>query len=170
MKTTTTLLATVLIASQTIGLAQKAGTEQPKLYEPYAPKPSHAIPAGWELKILQGSKVENKTTLKNQKEIKITVPAYELVPITSGKQEMNPETTLLKDPGFKPNLANNQTDTLGAVLTQYSEITESLQTKLQNIIGELETNIGTTSSTTSNATTKPSKQKNEEKKPNSTSR
>jgi hypothetical protein len=109
-----------------------ASEGQPKLYEPYAPKPSGKAPEGWEIKILEGSQVENSTNLNGKKEIKVTVPAYELVPILSE------ETRVITDPGFDPKLATAQKNTIGAVLTAYSEEAYSLQEQLNKVISELE--------------------------------
>ena len=116
---------------------QAKGDEQTKLFEPYAPKPSGATPDGWEIQILEGSQIENKTTLVNKREIKVTVPAYELIP-SVGKEKI----TVLKDPGFEPSLATAQKNTIGAVLTQYSEKVNDLQEKLEKILGELEKGLG----------------------------
>jgi hypothetical protein len=119
-------------------MAQDSGSSesQPKLYEPYAPKPSGKAPDGWEIRILEGSQVENSTNLNGKKEIKVTVPAYELVPKTSD------ETKVMLDPGFDPKLATAQRATIGAVLTEYSEQTQELHTKLEKVIIELETGLG----------------------------
>jgi hypothetical protein len=117
-------------------LRAQQGEAQPKLYEPYAPKPSGKAPEGWEIKILEGSQVENSTLLNGKKEIKVTVPAYELVPKT------NEGTLIIKDPGFDPKLATAQRDTIGAVLTEYSEKTIDLQLKLEKVIEELEVGLG----------------------------
>lgn len=109
---------------------------QPKLFEPYAPKPSGKCPEGWEIKILDGSQVENSTTLSSGKDIKVTVPAYEIVAKT------NPETIVTKDPGFDPVLGTTQRATIGAILTDYSEATIDLQAKLEKVTMELEAGLG----------------------------
>jgi len=145
----TTLSALLVLTLPTV-LAEEKNA---KLFEPFSPKPSHQIPAGWELKILKGSKVENVTTLKNNKEVKVTVPAYELVPV-----QTNPtteETKILVDPGFQPDLANNQTNTIGAILTDYSESALTLETKLQTIIDTLESKLGQAAPVVKNAPKKP---------------
>jgi len=118
-------------------LALHAQDGQPKLFEPYAPKPSGTTPDGWEIRILEGSQVENSTVLKNKREIKVTVPAYELVPATK-----DGKITIIKDPGFESKLANAQKNTVGAVLTQFSETAGGLQEKLDKIIQEMEKGIG----------------------------
>jgi hypothetical protein len=151
-----TLFAASLVTTTSFSNEPEKNT---KLFEPFAPKPSHPIPSGWELQILKGSRVENKTVLKNNKEIKVTVPAYELVPIAANARDS--KANIIKDPGFKPNLANNQTDTIGAVLTEYSESTTILEEKLQNIIDTLEKEIGKS---------KEQIAKNDPKKPNNPSR
>jgi len=140
----------------------QAEDKNTKLFEPFAPKPSHTLPPGWELQILKGSKVENKTTLKNNKEVKVTVPAYEIVPITTASNPTGRRPAILSDPGFKPELANNQTDTIGAVLTEYSEATTILEEKLETIIKTLEKEIGPAVSGQD--------LKNDPKKPNNSSR
>lgn len=104
-----------------------------RLIEPYAPKPSGPTPEGWEIKILEGSVVESVTRLKSGREIKVSTPAYELVPIG--------DVLVISDPGFNPTLANSQTDTIGAVLTKYSEEAHILQERLKKIIEELEKNL-----------------------------
>jgi hypothetical protein len=155
-----TLSASLLLSHTSVAEPDKTT----KLFEPFAPKPSHPLPPGWELQILKGSKVENKTTLKNNKEIKVTVPAYELVPVpTSTNSSLR--ATILQDPGFKPDLANNQTDTIGAVLTEYSESTTFLEEKLQGIIDTLEKELGTPT-----ANPQPAETRNDAKKSNSPSR
>jgi len=125
-------LFAVLAASENLN----ASEGQPKLYEPYAPKPSGKPPEGWEIKILEGSQVENSTNLNGKKEIKVTVPAYEIVPKTSE------ETKVIRDPGFDPKLATAQKATIGAVLTEYSEEAQELQIKLDKVIIELEEGLG----------------------------
>lgn len=160
----TTLMCTL---SSVLLLAPAGATEQEKttkLFEPFAPKPSHTLPTGWELQILKGSKVENKTTLKNNKEIKVTVPAYELVPVPVANNS-SVKATILQDPGFKPDLANNQSDTIGAVLTEYSESTTFLEGKLQSIIDSLEKELGP-----STVSPQPAETRNDAKKSNNSSR
>lgn len=131
-------LALVIIYTLGANLTQtlQASEGQPKLFEPYAPKPSGKSPDGWEIKILEGSQVENSSTLSSGKDIKVTVPAYEIVPKT------NPETVVLKDPGFDPSLGTTQTATIGAILTDYSEATVELQAKLEKVTQELEKGLG----------------------------
>jgi hypothetical protein len=133
---------------------------QPKLYEPYAPKPSGKPPEGWEIKILEGSQVENSTNLNGKKEIKVTVPAYEIVPKTTES------TKVIKDPGFDPKLATSQKSTIGAVLTEYSEQAQELQVKLDKVIIELEEGLGARKegSTTEKAENKPQTQGKNAKK------
>lgn len=114
----------------------QANEGQPKLFEPYAPKPSGKAPEGWEIKILEGSQVENSTSLNGKKEIKVTVPAYELVP------KSTEATTVIQDPGFDPKLATAQRETIGAVLTQYGEQSQELQIRLDKVIIELESSLG----------------------------
>ncbi len=147
-----------------------ANEGQPKLFEPYAPKPSGKCPDGWEIKILDGSQVENSTTLTSGKDIKVTVPAYEIVP------KITPETTVLKDPGFDPVLGTTQKATIGAILTDYSEATIDLQSRLEKVTKELEAGLGAATekqegspkSKEEQATTKD--KPDEKKKSNSTSR
>jgi hypothetical protein len=129
----------VMAIALTVGepkLAQ-ANESQPKLFEPYAPKPSGKCPDGWEIKILEGSQVENSTTLASGKDIKVTVPAYEIVP------KSTPETVVLKDPGFDPVLGTTQKATIGAILTDYSETTIDLQNRLEKVTKELESGLVT---------------------------
>jgi hypothetical protein len=130
-------LSTVaLTATMLMGNVIAQEQYQPKLYEPYAPKPSGVIPAGWEIKILEGSQVENSTILPPKREVKITVPAYELVP----KQEGG--SVVLMDPGFAPKLSTAQKETIGAILTDYSEKVIDVQAKLEKLTAELEKKLG----------------------------
>jgi hypothetical protein len=131
-KILTSTVAALVISSQ-LGISEDS---QPKLFEPYAPKPSGKAPDGWEIKILEGSQVENSTTLDNKKEIKVTVPAYELVPKQSST------SIVFKDPGFEPELSTSQKSTIGAVLTDYSEQAGELQSRLEKVIQELEKGLG----------------------------
>lgn len=177
-------LALVLIYTLSAGNLQtlQANEGQPKLFEPYAPKPSGKSPDGWEIKILEGSQVENSSTLSSGKDIKVTVPAYEVVPKT------NQQTVVLKDPGFDPLLGTTQNATIGAILTDYSEATVELQAKLEKVTQELEKSLGSPTETTTSASTsasaptttkeqnkqtstsKSKEKSNEGKKSNSTSR
>jgi len=144
-----------------IGACGIHAEEKTKLYEAYAPKPSGPSPAGWTIQILQGSSVDSATKLKNGREIKVTAPVFELVASNS--------VCVITDPGFDPKLGNNQTATIGATITQYSETTKELQDQLDKTIGILEksltpvtTNTGkgdgttnTTASPTASPTTSP---------------
>ena len=155
------LTLTALVLLQSLSLAQTNTTNQDstinatkeppvKLFEPYPPKPSAEAPAGWEIHILEGSVIENLTVLRNKREIKVTVPAYELVPIP-----INGENLLFtKDPGFDPTLGAAQTNTIGALLTQYLESVTQLQTKLDNSIQELEATLKNNTPNTKDAPTK----------------
>jgi hypothetical protein len=120
-----------------------ANEGQPKLFEPYAPKPSGKSPESWEIKILEGSQVENSTTLTSGKDIKVTVPAYEMVP------KVSPDSVVLKDPGFDPALGTTQKATIGAILTEYSEVTVDLHGRLEKVTKELEKALGVSSPTPS---------------------
>jgi len=111
--------------------AEPAGEPQrTQLLEPYAPKPSGNAPEGWEIKPLKGSSIETVTRLQNGKEIKVNAIAYQLVPKDGG--------VVLKDPRFDPRLANSQTATIGAVITNYSEKVTSLQKELDETIAALD--------------------------------
>lgn len=164
-----TLMVALPVSSPTPAFS---GEGQPKLFEPYAPKPSGKCPEGWEIKILDGSQVENSTTLSSGKDIKVTVPAYEIVAKTG------PDTIITKDPGFDPVLGTTQRATIGAILTDYSEATIDLQARLEKVTKELEAGLGaatTEKSATSDQNKKPAEEQksdkpNEKKKSNSSSR
>jgi hypothetical protein len=143
---------------------------QPRLFEPYNPKASGKAPEGWEMKILEGSQVENTTVLEGKKEIKVTVPAYELVP---SKIE---GVAVITDPGFDPKLATAQKETIGAILTLYSEEAVELQEKLEKVTAALEKEMqaggiekpgaeGAQTTPTQSQGTKPEATPNPEKKP-----
>lgn len=104
-----------------------------KLEEPYAPKASGPTQPGWEIRILQGSNIESKTTLRNGRIIKVSAPAYELVP--------KGEAVVMKEPGFDPMLANAQKETIGALLTAYSESASSLQATLEKTLAQLDASL-----------------------------
>lgn len=122
-------------------LGQESG---PKLFEPYKPKPSGSAPDGWEIKILEGSSVDSTTVLKNGKEVKVSAPAYELVPKEGA--------LTFRDPGFQPELANAQKYTIGALLTQYSEKASDLQESLDRVVSELEANLRLSNKTAAETT------------------
>lgn len=168
------VLLCVFILSQVSNAISSEG--QPKLFEPYAPKPSGKSPEGWEIKILEGSQVENSTTLGSGKDIKVTVPAYEIV------AKASTETIIIKDPGFDPALGTTQKATIGAILTDYSEAAIELQNRLEKVSKELEVGLGTDTNNnttdgeaeaeaTPSETPKQDKKKpDDKKKSNSTSR
>jgi hypothetical protein len=118
--------------------------EETRLTEPYNPKPSGECPTGWEIQILEGSQIDNSTTLNNKRVVKVTVPAYELVP---SKPKDGSVMTTLRDPGFDPKLANAQKDTVGATLTSYSEQAGVLSEKLSKIVESLRKDLGDVSPT-----------------------
>lgn len=161
----------IILSIGIIPLEATASEGQPKLFEPYAPKPSGKCPEGWEIKILDGSQVENSTTLESGKDIKVTVPAYEIVPKTTA------ETIIIKDPGFDPVLGTTQKATIGAILTDYSEATIDLQNRLEKVTKELEKGLSVNTEdkeAKSNPSTPKSQvqtnKPDEKKKTNSTSR
>lgn len=165
------LFCICLLVQATTALSSEG---QPKLFEPYAPKPSGKSPEGWEIKILEGSQVENSTTLSSGKDIKVTVPAYEMV------AKSTEETIIIKDPGFDPLLGTTQKTTIGAILTDYSEAAIELQNRLEKVTKELEAGLGSKSKIGEgtlekgkNAAVTPTTEKekpDEKKKSNSTSR
>lgn len=112
----------------------EAPAEKTKLLEPYAPKPSGPTPEGWEIQPLKGSSIESVTKLQSGKEIKVNAVAYQLVPKAGG--------VVLTDPGFDPKLANAQKTTIGALLTEYSEVADELQKTLEKTLAELDTALG----------------------------
>jgi hypothetical protein len=136
-----------LCALGTLLQAQTSPTQPPqsnqskeppvKLFEPYPPKPSSDAPPGWEIHILEGSVIENVTVLRNKREIKVTVPAYELVPVAIKGESF----TISKDPGFDPTQGTTQTNTIGAILANYIDTITNLQTALETTIQELETTL-----------------------------
>jgi hypothetical protein len=130
MKSTSVLaiLAALAAATSTIQADQKT-----RLVEPYAPKPSGPAPTGWEIKLLEGSSVESKTKLKNGRQIKVNAPAYELVPV---------DGVVMREPGYQPKLTNAQKETIGAALTEYSELAEGLQKTLEKTLKEMGDALG----------------------------
>jgi len=108
--------------------------DKPVLYEPYLPKPTGTPPKGWEITLLENSKVESTTNIgENHKPVKLSAPAYQLIPSPKIKGEEE-EAIIFLDPNYNPMLKNAQEKTIGASLTAYSESATALQEKLEGVI------------------------------------
>jgi hypothetical protein len=107
-----------------------------KLFEQSKPKPMGAIPAGWKLTVIEGQKTEHPPIkLPNGKEATAKSAAYVIVP-ESGKY--------ILDPCFDVTKGNAQSDTIGAVLTQYAEQNKKLETKLDTLVEALQAALADT--------------------------
>jgi hypothetical protein len=85
-----------------------------EIAHPYNPKSLGVIPPGWIPKPIPNYSVRNANIkLKNGNSVIIDCPIYALVPDTKS------EYIAFGEPGFDPTKGNNQTGTLGNIITQY---------------------------------------------------
>lgn len=126
-------------------------SDQKRVLEPYPANPTGNPPAGWKIKLLPNSKVENKTEIEPGKEITVSVEAYTLEPIALENETI----IVLNDPFYNPLLKNAQEKTLGASITKYSEESEILRNNLHAVIQSLEKDLKIVEKTPENKEVKP---------------
>jgi len=113
-----------------------------------SPKIVGIVPPGWKVVPLEGAKIESDPIeIRPGLSSVITLSPYKLVP--------DPKQTpyAFKEPGFDPSLGNRQTDTVGAVLSNYSREEQKLDDKLSSVIDQLRTALNQPA-TTPNETTR----------------
>lgn len=118
------LLLAVLLAS----ITAPAVHADVSLYEPYQPKLVGTLPAGWKLELLNTAQIA-KTQVK--------LESGETVTLSIAPYEIKPDLTIAKgiyfvEPGFDPRYGNQQTTTIGAILTSQIEQTRLNIARLQS--------------------------------------
>ncbi len=67
----------------------------------------------------------------------IVPPGWKVVPLESADPKQTPYA--FKEPGFDPSLGNRQTNTVGAVLSDYAHEEQKLDDKLGSVIDQIRT-------------------------------
>src|SRR5258708_20639240 len=98
------------------------------------PKIVGIVPPGWKVVPLESAKIESDPIeIRPGLSSVIMLSPYKLVP--------DPKQTpyAFKEPGFDPSLGNRQTNTVGAVLSDYAHEEQKLNDKLGSVIGPIRT-------------------------------
>jgi hypothetical protein len=98
------------------------------------PKIVGIVPPGWKVVPLESAKIESDPIeIRPGLSSVIMLSPYKLVP--------DPKQTpyAFKEPGFDPSLGNRQTNTVGAVLSDYAHEEQKLDDKLGSVIDQLRT-------------------------------
>jgi hypothetical protein len=122
--------------------------ESVMVLERSTPKIVGIVPPGWKVVPLEGAKIESDPIeIRPGLTSVITLSPYKLVP--------DPKQTpyAFKEPGFDPSLGNRQTNTVGAVLSNYTHEEQKLDDKLSSVIDQLRTALNQPA-TTPNETTR----------------
>jgi hypothetical protein len=98
------------------------------------PKIVGIVPPGWKIVPMEGAKIESDPIeIHPGLSSVITLSPYKLVP--DAKQA----PYSLKEPGFDPSLGNRQSNTVGAILSNYARDEQKLDEKLGLVIDQLRT-------------------------------
>jgi len=98
------------------------------------PKIVGIVPPGWKVVPLESAKIESDPIeIRPGLSSVILLSPYKLVP--------DPKHTpyAFKEPGFDPSLGNRQTNTVGAVLSDYAHEEQKLDDKLGSVIDQIRT-------------------------------
>ena len=98
------------------------------------PKIVGIVPPGWKIVPLEGARIESDPIeIRPGLSSVITLSPYKLVP------DPKQAPYAIKEPGFDPSLGNRQTNTVGAVLANYTREEQKLDEKLGSVIDQLRT-------------------------------
>jgi len=98
------------------------------------PKIVGIVPPGWKVVPLEGAKIESDPIeIRPGLSSVITLSPYKLVP------DPKQAPYSIKEPGFDPSLGNRQSNTVGAILSNYTREEQKFDEKLGSIIDQLRT-------------------------------
>ena len=98
------------------------------------PKVVGIVPPGWKIVPLEGAKIESDPIeIRPGLSSVITLSPYKLVP------DPKQAPYSIKEPGFDPSLGNRQSNTVGAILSNYTREEQKFDEKLGSIIDQLRT-------------------------------
>jgi hypothetical protein len=98
------------------------------------PKVVGIVPPGWKIVPLEGAKIESDPIeIRPGLSSVITLSPYKLVP------DPKQAPYAIKEPGFDPSLGNRQSNTVGAILSNYTREEQKFDEKLGSIIDQLRT-------------------------------
>jgi hypothetical protein len=96
------------------------------------PKVVGIVPSDWKVVPLEGAKIESDPiTMRSGFSSVIALNPYKLVP------DPKQAPYAVKEPGFDPLLGNQQTNTVGAILSSYAREEQKLDEKLGSVIDQL---------------------------------
>ena len=98
------------------------------------PKVVGIVPPGWKIVPLEGAKIESDPIeIRPGLSSVITLSPYKLVP------DPKQAPYSIKEPGFDPSLGNRQSNTVGAILSNYTREEQKFDEKLGSVIDQLRT-------------------------------
>jgi hypothetical protein len=98
------------------------------------PKVVGIVPPGWKIVPLEGARIESDPIeIRPGLSSVITLSPYKLVP------DPKQASYSIKEPGFDPSLGNRQSNTVGAILSNYTREEQKLDEKLGSVIDQLRT-------------------------------
>jgi len=98
------------------------------------PKIVGIVPPGWKIVPLEGARIESDPIeIRPGLSSVITLSPYKLVP------DPKQASYSIKEPGFDPSLGNRQSNTVGAILSNYTREEQKLDEKLGSVIDQLRT-------------------------------
>ena len=98
------------------------------------PKIVGIVPPGWKVVPLESAKIESDPIeIRPGLSSVILLSPYKLVP------DPKQVPYAVKEPGFDPSLGNRQSNTVGAILSNYSHEEQKLDEKLGSVIDQLRT-------------------------------
>jgi hypothetical protein len=124
-----------MIKSESPTITARAPTgESVLLIERTSPKVVGIIPPGWKVIPLEETKINSDPIeLRDGLSSVISLSAYKLVPDPKVAQ------FAFKEPGFDPTLGIHQTNTVGAILSNYIREEQKIDEKLGSVIDQIRT-------------------------------
>jgi hypothetical protein len=124
--------------------ARAPNGESVLVIERTTPKVVGIIPPGWKVVPLEGTKIDSDPIeIRAGLSAVISLSPYKLVP------DSRLAPFAFKEPGFDPILGNHQTNTVGAILTNYIREEQKLDEKLGSVIDQIRTVLNQPSTTPS---------------------
>lgn len=104
-----------------------------KLFAPFSPKPLAPIPEGWQLRRPGDAKpFSREVDLGGGNKVTLSILPFVLAPNDESENVFS-----IREPGYRPALQYRQLDTVGALLTEYTEQLEQSDARMTEAINRL---------------------------------